>query len=74
MRQKLGNKINSLPKEKLQIINDKLLVAYRSYEANTKISDMKKEKVMFQLYWLMNLITERLYNIDNSLNDLLEVQ
>jgi len=59
---KLSSKITKLSTKKLEKVNWKIDKMIDKFEANTKISDSKKDKILAQLISLKELITEELDN------------
>lgn len=64
----MANKINSLSKEKLQLLAEKINKKNYEYQSNNLISERKKENIGNQLSALWQIIAERIYQIDNSIN------
>lgn len=68
IRKSVANKINSLSKEKLQLLAKKINKKNYEYQSNNLISERKKENIGNQLSALWQIIVERIYQIDNSIN------
>jgi hypothetical protein len=70
---KLGDRLDKIPADKLQKVSDKLTEMYDKTEANEKISEESKESLLSKIVALQDIIDSILEESDMDIEELLEI-
>ena len=70
---RIGNKLDKIPADKLEKVLDRIDAMEEKYEANDKISDERKDKIIAQLLALKEMIEEKLEE-DDTEEDMIDIE